>query len=137
MLAKTPDTQALPALLGPSLLNVWMGLCSAIEEKYDMEHLWNSGGKAWTYEYKYRKGGKTLCALYAREGCVGFMVIFGQRERERFEAERETYAVQVVQAYDEAQTYRDGKWIMFTPTDTCLFDDFIRLLQIKRKPNRN
>ena len=29
--------------------------------------LWNKGGKAWAYEYKYRQGGKTLCALYARE----------------------------------------------------------------------
>ena len=26
-----------------------------------MERLWNTGGKNWTYEYKYRRGGKTLC----------------------------------------------------------------------------
>ncbi len=24
------------------------------EEKYDMEHLWNNGGRAWEYEYKYK-----------------------------------------------------------------------------------
>ena len=30
----------------------------------------------------------------------------------------------------------DGKWLMFEPVDTSLFDDFIRLLGIKRKPNR-
>ena len=41
----------------------------------------NTGGKNWTYEYKYRRGGKTLCALYAREGCMGFMVIFGKEEK--------------------------------------------------------
>lgn len=38
--------------------------------------------------------------------------------------------------YDGAQTYHDGKWIMFEPVDTSLFHDFIRLLGIKRKPNR-
>ena len=38
--------------------------------------------------------------------------------------------------YDEAQTYHDGKWIMFEPVDIYLFNDFIRLLRIKRKPNR-
>jgi len=38
--------------------------------------------------------------------------------------------------YDSAQTYHDGKWIMFEPVDTSLFQDFIRLLGIKRKPNR-
>ena len=30
----------------------------------------------------------------------------------------------------------DGKWIMFEPTDESLFDDFMRLLAIKRRPNR-
>ena len=61
------------------LHKVWQALCSAIDEKYDMEQLWNTGGKKWTYEYKYRRGGKTLCSLYAKGGCVGSMIIFGER----------------------------------------------------------
>ena len=35
----------------------------------------------------------------------------------------------VQRIYDETQTYHDGKWMMFEPTDTTLFDDFIRLNQ--------
>ena len=96
----------------------------------------NKGGKAWNYEYKYRRGGKTLCALYARENCIGFMIIFGKDERAKFETERNNYSEQVQKIYDEAQTYRDGKWVMFEPTDTSMFHDFIKLLGIKRKPNR-
>ena len=38
---------------------------------------------------------KTLCALYARENCIGFMIIFGKDEREKFEAERNNYSQQV------------------------------------------
>ena len=45
-----------------------------------MDCLWDKGGKAWKYEYKYRRGGKTLCVLYARENCVGFMIILGKTE---------------------------------------------------------
>ena len=101
-----------------------------------MDCLWDKGGKAWTYEYKYRRGGKTLCALYARENCVGFLMILGKAERLKFETERDKYTKEVQKKYDEAQTYHDGKWIMFEPVDTSLFDDFIRLLGIKRKPNR-
>lgn len=101
-----------------------------------MDRLWNNGGKAWTYEYKYRRGGKTLCALYARKNCVGFMIILGKEERLKFENERETYSEEVQSIYEGAKTYHDGKWMMFAPTDTSLFDDFIRLLRIKRKPNR-
>ena len=101
-----------------------------------MECSWNKGGKAWKYEYKYRRGGKTLCALYAREHCVGFMIILGRDERLKFEADRDNYSKDVQRIYDETQTYHDGKWLMFKPVDTTLFDDFIRLLRIKRKPNR-
>ena len=98
MLENTPAQSTMTELLGQPLLEVWQELCSVIEEKYNMERLWNTG---WTYEYKYRRGGKTLC-----------------------------------RRYDEAQTYRDGKWVMFEPTDTSEFDDYIKLLAIKRKPNR-
>ena len=106
------------------------------EENYDMDRLWNKGGKAWTYEYKYWRGGKTLCALYARENCVGFMIIFGKEERLKFEKERESYAKEIQRVYEEAKTYHDGKWMMFEPTDTSLLDDFMRLLRIKRRPNK-
>ena len=99
-----------------------------------MDCLWGKGGKEW--EYKYRPGGKTLCALYARENCVGFMIILGKDERLKFETDRENYGEVVQKIYDEAQTYHDGKWIMFEPVDTSLFNDFIKLLRIKRKPNR-
>ena len=136
MLDVIPNTEQLTMLLGKPLYEIWNQLCTLIDEKYEMERLWGTGGKAWTYEYKYRRGGKTLCALYARENCVGFMVIFGKDERQKFEQDRENYAEEIQRVYDEAQTYHDGKWMMFEPIDTSLFDDFIRLLRIKRKPNR-
>lgn len=136
MLDVIPDAEAMTALLGKSLYDVWKQLCAVIDENYDMECLWNKGGKAWTYEYKYRRGGKTLCALYAREGCVGFLIIFGKDERLKFEAERKTFSKEVRKIYDGAKTFHDGKWVMFEPVDTSLFDYFIRLLRIKRKPNK-
>ena len=136
MLDKVPNAEEMTTLVGQSLYDVWNKLCALINEKYEMERLWNKGGKSWTYEYKYRRGGKTLCALYAREKCIGFMIIFGKDERARFEAERNDYSQQVQKIYDEAETYRDGKWVMFVPTDTSMFQDFIKLLSIKRKPNK-
>ena len=134
MLEKIPSESIMTDLLGKPLYDVWLSLCSVIDERYDMERSWNSGGKNWTYEYKYRRG--TLCSLYARNNCVGFMIIFGKDERTKFEENRESYSSGVQKIYDEAQTYHDGKWIMFYPEDSLMFDDFMRLLEIKRKPNR-
>ena len=90
MLENIPSESIMTDLLGKPLYDVWLSLCSVIDERYDMERSWNSGGKNWTYEYKYRRGGK----------------------------------------------YHDGKWVMFYPGDESLFSDFMRLLAIKRKPNK-
>lgn len=136
MLEKLPTNEEIDALIGPQLFEVWNGLNNLIESKYDMERLWNSGGKKWTYEYKYRRGGKSLCALYAKENVLGFMIIFGKEERAKFEASREDYSIEVQKVYDESPTYHDGKWMMFELKDTSLFLDMEKLLLIKRKPNK-
>ena len=65
------------------------------------------------------------------------MIIFGKDERAKFEAIRDTLSNAVCRQYDEAKTYRDGKWVMFEPTSTADFDDYMKLLAAKRKPNRN
>ena len=64
------------------------------------------------------------------------MIIFGKDERTKFEDMRATLSNAVCRQYDEAKTYHDGKWVMFEPTDTAEFDDYMKLLAIKRKPNR-
>ena len=136
MLENTPSQSTITELLGQSLFEVWKNLCLAIDEKYEIERLWNTGGKNWTYEYKYRRGGKTLCSLYAKSNCLGFMIIFGKDDRTKFEDIRGTLSDSVCKKYDEAKTYHDGKWVMFEPTDTAEFDDYMKLLAMKRKPNR-
>ena len=136
MLENIPTQSTMAELLGPSLFEVWQKLCSAIDEKYEMERIWDDGGKRWTYEYKYRRGGRTLCCLYAKRNCVGFMVIFGKAERAKFEEIRGVLSDAVCRQYDEANTYHDGKWVMFEPKYNSEFEDYMKLLAIKRKPNR-
>ena len=131
---QTPET--LEALTGKELYDLWTSLHQLIEQKYNMEQMWNHGGKKWTYEYKYRRGGKTLCALYAKEQTIGFMVILGKDERTKFESMREMFSNAAQKIYDETTTFHDGKWLMFELKDTSLFNDIERLLSIKRKPNR-
>lgn len=136
MLENIPSQSTMTDLLGQSLFEVWQALCLAIDENYEMERIWNTGGKNWTYEYKYRRGGKTLCSLYAKSNCIGFMIIFGKDERTKFEDIKSNLSTTVCRKYDEAKIYHDGKWVMFEPTDTAEFDDYMKLLAIKRKPNR-
>lgn len=136
MVEKIPTGEEMAELLGPEQYEVWVELCACIEEKYEMEQIWSEGHKGWKYECKYRKGGKTLCSLNARKDRMGFQVIFGKAEREKFEAARETFPVPIQMSYDKAQTFHDGKWVMFEPEDTEFLLDYMRLLLIKRRPNR-
>ena len=58
-----PTPETLEALTGKELYDLWTSLHQLIEQKYNMEQMWNHGGKKWTYEYKYRRGGKTTSTI--------------------------------------------------------------------------
>ncbi|MDL2249199.1 DUF3788 domain-containing protein [Lachnospiraceae bacterium OttesenSCG-928-J05] len=131
-----PTQNELLSLLGKERFAAWNAVCSAVDSLYEMDTLWNDGGKKWDYEYKYRRGGKTLCALYAREQCFGVLIIFGKDERAKFEASRNEYSETVQSIYDEATTFHDGKWVMFEMEDSSLLDEVIKLLAIKRKSKK-
>lgn len=136
MLENIPNKQKMIALLGSDLYDIWIQLSNTINNEYEMDCTWNKGGKAWIYEYKYRRAGKTLCALYAKKDCIGFMIIFGKNEREKFELIRDSLTKETQYIYDTAKTYHDGKWVMFNPKDRTMFQDYMTLLAIKRKPNK-
>ena len=85
MLERSPSTEEMANLVGERLYGIWIALTELIDSKYDMERLWNSGGKEWQYEYKYRRGGKTLCANYAKENRIGLMLVFGKYERKNIQ----------------------------------------------------
>lgn len=126
--------KTIQAVLDANKCFLWEKVSTMIEALYDMDIVLGSGGKKWDIEKKYRKGGKTLCCLYARTNTLGFMVIFGKEEQAKFTAEN--WSIPVQQVFDEAKAYHDGKWLMLELEDESLFADIVRLLGIKRKPNK-
>ena len=59
---EAPSEEALTELIGARLLEVWQTLDATINQSYDMEQTWGSGGKKWTYEYKYRRAARHFAA---------------------------------------------------------------------------
>ncbi len=64
------------------------------------------------------------------------MVIFGKDERNKVEEIRNELSHSVLEIYDTAETFHDGKWVMFNITNNLIIEDLKKLLFIKRKPNR-
>ena len=130
------EREELERLVGVDKVKVFYDIVDAIMSLYDTEQTWNNGGKKWAYEYKFRKSGKTLCAFYFKENVLGFMIIFGKDERTKVEEIRNELSSKVLETYDTAQTFHDGKWVMINVTDYSILEDLKKLLSVKRKPNR-
>ena len=47
--------EELEKLVGIDKVNTFYNIVNEITKLYDMEQVWNNGGKKWTYEYKFRK----------------------------------------------------------------------------------
>ena len=128
--------EELEKLVGTDKVNIFYKIVDEITLLYNMDQAWNNGGKKWTYEYKFRKSGKTLCAFYFKENMLGFMIIFGKEERTKVEEIRNELSSDILETYDNAQTFHDGKWVMFNIIDNSIIEDLKKLLFIKRKPNK-
>jgi len=133
------DCRNMANLIGEQKEQVFHGICEFLDQTYQMDKVWKRQKvktKKWKYEYKYSKGGKTLCGFYLTDDCLGFLIILGKKEQAAVEAEWDSYSRELLHLYDNTQTYHDGKWLMLELEDLSMLDDIKKLLLIKRKPNR-
>lgn len=128
--------EQLTVLLSNETLSVWTELTEAIDSLYDVDRLWDKGFGDWKIEYKYRRGGKTLCTFYAKEGVANLLITYGKAEREKFEAIKTSVSQQLQEIYERTATLHDGKWLWIPLDDKLKVEDIIEMLKIKRRPNR-
>lgn len=136
MLERIPTDEELNQLMGENMFKTWCTINCFIEDHYIMDIMWDHGGKTGVSELKYRKGGRTFCALYPREKGMCILIIFGKGEREKFESTREDFSEHINRFYDNTHQYHDGKWLYLDVMDDTVMEDIERLLLIKKKPNR-
>lgn len=115
---------------------MWYELTAEINKLYDVDRLWNKGFGCWDMEYKYRRGGKTLCTFYAKKGAATLLITYGKAEREKFEEIKSSVSAYIQTIYDETVTYHDGKWLWIPIDEGLNISEIINMLKIKRKPNR-
>ena len=116
----------------------WEKLTGYVRYYYEMDELWEPGNPAHKHHsnLRFRRGGKTLITLCIREGYFIVAVVLGKEERETFDEMRGSFSEAIRNEYDNTEIFHDGKWMGFDVKDDSLIDDIIKLLPIKRKPNR-
>lgn len=129
-----PTTEKLAAMLGPEVFSRFEALSAYLQQAYGPDLLWHDGGKEWTYECKFRRGGKTIASLLADTAKAGLLLIFGKTEREKVEALRTSLSPALLSCYDRAAAYHDGKWVLFPLDGTAMLEEYLPFLAVKRKP---
>ena len=128
--------EQLTNLLSKETLLVWNELTEVIDSLYDVDRLWDKGFGNWKVEYKYRRGGKTLCTFYAKEDAANLLIIYGKVEREKFEEIKDSLSKPMQDIYERTEVLHDGKWLWIPIDDKIEIEDIIAMLKIKRRPNR-
>ena len=87
-------------------------------------------------ELKFKQGKKTILTIYIHEDRFTFLIIFGKKEREVFELQKDMFSSFIRDSYNHSKTYHDGKWMFIDVTTKEQLDEMKKLIQIKKKPNR-
>jgi len=130
--------EQIKAMLGNDASRAWERLAGYIRFHYVMDEKWDEGkptNKHYNNLY-FRRSGKALITFCVREEYFMAYVVLGKAEREKFNQQRDAFSETICKAYDEAETYHDGKWLGFDIYDETLVEYIIQLVNLKRKPNR-
>jgi Protein of unknown function (DUF3788) len=142
MLDKThqPTEAEMLKVIGKPINKAWTAVRRFLEETYQVEPIYNSGGQKYGWNLQHRLGGRPLCEMYPEHGSFTALVILGKTELEQALARLEEFGGLVRHALVETPRFHDGCWMYLRVSDpeTSAQDarDIQELILIKRKPPR-
>lgn len=119
--------------IGREAFEHWSALRDWIDASYPGVFApdWIYGGKKHGWSLRYKKS-KAFCTLLPEYRAFSVVVVLGAAEREKTEAQRDTLSPRLMALYDEAETYRDGKWLKIGISSAEERLDVMELLGLKR-----
>lgn len=130
-----PDADTIRDWIGAEAFEHWRALQSWIDENYPgiFTPEWLNGGKkrGWSLRYKKTRAFCTFVPEYRRFSVI---IVFGGAEREKFEERRYTWRSQLVDLYDQATNYPDGRFLTLPIATAEDRQELIDLLIMKRPP---
>ncbi|MBI1290250.1 DUF3788 family protein [bacterium] len=128
-----PDDMAIRDWIGPDAFKQWAALRDWIEAAYPGVFTpdWIYGGRKHGWSLRYKKS-KAFCTFLPEYQAFSAVVVLGKAEREKVEARRDRLSPRLMALYDEAETYRDGKWLKIGISSAEELKDVTELLSLKR-----
>ncbi len=114
---------------------VFIQFCSEIKERYKCMEKIEFSSCSWEkgWNVKFKKVGKTLCAIYPRKGYFTVMVVVGVKEKDAVQTVLPDCNAQLQRIYDQTREGNGQKWLMIDLEDKgSMYDDTLRLIDIRR-----
>ncbi|MBR0766000.1 DUF3788 domain-containing protein [Bradyrhizobium japonicum] len=130
-----PNDNTVRDWVGPKAFVHWVELRNWIGAYYPgvfaPEWLYAGKKRGWSLRYKKSMAFCTFLPEYRR---FTVLVVLGRAERENFEERRYGWRSHLVNLYDQAKTYPDGKWLTAVISSAADRHDVTELLTMKRHP---
>lgn len=114
---------------------VFMQFCSDIKSAYGCSEKIEYSSCSWEngWNVKFKKSGKTLCAVYPRECYFTVMVVIGTKQKALVEEMLPECTAELQSIYAQTKEGNGQKWLMVDLEDKGqLYNDLLRLIQIRR-----
>ena len=121
--------------IGPAK-GAWIELRRFIDEYYDIVPETVFGGTKYGWAVRYRKSGKTLCALTPEKGRVTVLIVLGKQESEEALSMRKELSSKMYKLIEDTEQLHDGRWLWIRLLTAKDVEDVKKLLPIKRKPKK-
>lgn len=128
-----PDDALIRDWIGPAAFAHWIALREWIEKSYPgiFTPDWVYGGKKHGWALRYKKS-RAFCTLLPEYGSLCAVIVLGEAEREKFEAQRGGFSPKLSSLFDKTETFRDGKWLKVKIATAEDLRDVTALLALKR-----
>lgn len=111
-------------------LMAWMGETYGVEPSVEFSKC--SLDKGWNI--KYKKGSKSLCVLYIRQGWFTAMVTLGAKQVAELEPLLSTFSAAFRKLYEKTPLFNGGKWLSVDVKKDKQLEEVQRLILMKAKP---
>lgn len=132
-IAYQPDVEEIGEIVNNPL---FYELCNTMESEYKALRSIEFSKDVWFpgWNIKFRKAGKSLCAIYPKEGFFTVLVVVGKKEKEWVEEKLPDLSNQIQELYHKTKEGNGQRWLMIDlSTPGTVYRDVLTLIRIRRQ----
>ena len=113
---------------------LWEKFHQDMKDGYHAEPVYAFSRCSYSYGWnvKFKRGSKTICTVYPREGYFIVLLVIGAKQKERFEELLDSFTYDIQKLYAETKEGNGQKWLMIeVEDDDRRYEDINQIIKIR------